>query len=217
VTGGLPGRPKLADGTPAWLVALGRVLPLTLLAAVAGPRLARRPALLAAGAALGGLAFFRDPERATPPVHDAPADALLAAADGVVTAIDQLADGRVRVCTYMRLRDVHVNRSPADGVVRSVVHRPGGHLPALSKSSNRNERMEWVIDTADGPLELVQIAGALARRIVAYRAPGDQVARGERIGLIRFGSRVDVVLPPGTEPAVVKGQRLRAGRSRLSS
>jgi phosphatidylserine decarboxylase len=163
---------------------------------------------LAAAIVLTG-AFFRDPER-----HRG-ADGPLAAADGRVVAVDRLADGRWRIATYMGLRDVHVNRSPADATVRSVAHRPGRHLPAFDKDSERNERMHWQLETPHGELEVVQIAGALARRIVPYRARGDRVWRGERIGLIRFGSRVDVILPLGLEPAVAPGDRLRAGESGL--
>ena len=115
----------------------------------------------------------------------------------------------------MAVWDVHVNRAPLDGVVRSLEHRPGGRRPAFHKDSDRNERMEWVVDTAVGELGLVQIAGAFARRIVPYVEPPEAIRRGDRIGLIRFGSRVDVVLPAGVEPAVRVGQRMRAGRTRI--
>jgi phosphatidylserine decarboxylase len=208
------GRPQLAEGAPRAVRGLAPVVPLLLLAAaLLRARRVRGVALLGAGAGLGALAFFRDPER-TP---TAPAEGgFIAAADGIVTRVEQLADGRMRVSTYMRLRDVHVNRAPVAGVVRSMTHRPGGHWPARSKDSDRNERLEWVLDTAAGPLELVQIAGALARRIVPYRTPGDPVERGARLGLIRFGSRVDVVLPAGTRVAVREGERVRAGVSRLA-
>lgn len=166
---------------------------------------------MAAGATALTAGFFRDPER-RPGAAD-----LLAAADGRVTAIDRRADGRWRIATYMSLRDVHVNRAPADGVVRTLQHRPGGHLPAFDKDSERNEQLRWIVDTVQGELEIVQIAGVLARRIVPYRAPGEALRRGQRIGLIRFGSRVDVVLPPGLTPAVAVGDRLRAGESRLAA
>lgn len=171
----------------------------------------RAACLTAAGATALSAAFFRDPERRAG-VGD-----VLAPADGRVTAVDPRDDGRWRIATYMSLRDVHVNRAPADGVVRSLEHRPGGHLPAFDKDSDRNERLRWAVDTDHGELEIVQIAGALARRIVPYRVPGDRLRRGERIGLIRFGSRVDVVLPSGVTPAVAIGDRLRAGESRLAA
>lgn len=201
----------IARGVPAWLWAswFGA---LGLAAVVALPNGRGRAAgLTAAGATALSAAFFRDPER------DPGAIDVLAAADGRVTAIDRLSDGRWRVATYMSLRDVHVNRAPTDGVVRSVEHRRGSHLPAFDKDSERNERLRWSLDTVHGELEIVQIAGALARRIVAYRTPGDRVRRGERIGLIRFGSRVDVILPPGVTPAVALRDRLRAGESRLAA
>lgn len=201
--------PGIASGVPPWLWAswCGG-----LVAAAALPSRRRHGVrLMAAGATALTAGFFRDPER-RPGAAD-----LLAAADGRVTAIDRRADGRWRIATYMSLRDVHVNRAPADGVVRTLQHRPGGHLPAFDKDSERNEQLRWIVDTVQGELEIVQIAGVLARRIVPYRAPGEALRRGQRIGLIRFGSRVDVVLPPGLTPAVAVGDRLRAGESRLAA
>jgi phosphatidylserine decarboxylase len=173
------------------------------------PRVRRRVGIASAVAL--SAAFFRDPERSCPE------GGLLAPADGRVVAVDRLEDGRWRIATYMGLRNVHVNRSPADATIRSVKRWPGGHLPAFDKDSERNERVHWQLETANGQVELVQIAGALARRIVPYHAPGDRLQRGERIGLIRFGSRVDVTLPPGLMPGVAVGDRLRAGESRLVS
>ena len=203
--------PGIARGVPRWLWAgwCGGLL-LAPAAALSNGR-GRTVCLTAAGAVVLTAAFFRDPERSR-----AGRD-LLAPADGRVTAVDCRADGRWRIATYMSLRDVHVNRAPVSGVVRSIEHHPGGHLPAFDKDSERNERMRWTLDTPLGELEIVQIAGALARRIVPYRSPGDRLDRGERIGLIRFGSRVDVILPPGVTPAVARGERLRAGESRLAS
>ncbi len=205
----LSGRHRIARGVPKWLWACWWGLGLTAVATCRSRE--ARPAGLAA-AVVGALtaAFFRDPER-TPR-----SPGLLAAADGRVIAVDRRKDGRWRIATYLSLRDVHVNRAPADGVVRSVEYRPGGHIPAFDKDSERNERLRWTVDTAQGELEIVQIAGALARRIVPYRTVDERIRRGERIGLIRFGSRVDVVLPPGSAPAVAVGDRLRAGESRLA-
>jgi phosphatidylserine decarboxylase len=204
------GWPRLARGTPGWVASLWVIAPAAAcLGLVAtGPR--RRAGLAAAAAGAGVLAFFRDPERRPGP------GAMLAPADGVVTAVDRLADGRCRVSTYMRIRDVHVNRAPTDGVVQELTHQPGSHRPAFRKDSERNERMRWRIETARGEIEVVQIAGTVARRIVAYHERGRRLARGERIGLIRFGSRVDVTLPAGLEPSVRRGQRLRAGISPLT-
>jgi phosphatidylserine decarboxylase len=153
--------------------------------------------------------FFRDPER------QSTGEGLLASADGVVQSIDAWPDGRTRVATFMNPLNVHVNRAPADGTVISVTHLPGGFLPAFNKDSDRNERMVWLFDTEFGELEVVQIAGAMVRRIVPYIAAGDKTERGRRIGLIRFGSRVDVYLPPGVEPAVSVGDKTVAGVTRL--
>jgi len=115
----------------------------------------------------------------------------------------------------MRVTDVHVNRVPMDGRVRERRHREGTHHPAFRSDAARNERMEWTIDTRLGELQVVQIAGAVARRIVPYRSPGEDVLRGERLGLVRFGSRVDVILPQGVRTPVRVGQRMRAGLTRL--
>ena len=163
-------------------------------------------ALAGMGAAV--CAFFRDPDREL-------GDGIVAAADGVISAIEREEDGRIRIATFMGLQDVHVNRAPLSGVVRDLGHRPGGFRPAYRKDSDSNERMEWTIDTDLGELRLVQIAGLVARRIVPYSGPGDRLERGQRIGMIRFGSRVDVTLPPGVACAVHIGERVRAGCTRL--
>ncbi|GIH77144.1 phosphatidylserine decarboxylase proenzyme [Planobispora longispora] len=149
--------------------------------------------------------FFRDPERT-------PGDArILSPADGVVQSIDPWPDGRTRVAIFMSPLNVHVNRAPLAGTVTSVEHVPGGFVPAFNKDSDLNERVVWHLDTALGDIELVQIAGAVARRIVPYLRAGAKVTRAERIGLIRFGSRVDVYLPEGIAPAVSVGQKTVAG------
>ncbi len=153
----------------------------------------------------GMLWFFRDPERTPGPGR------ILSPADGVVQSIDPWPDGRTRVAIFMSPLNVHVNRAPLAGTVTSVEHVSGGFLPAFDKDSDKNERVVWHLDTALGDLELVQIAGAVARRIVPYLAAGAKVTRAERIGLIRFGSRVDVYLPEGIAPAVSVGQKTVAG------
>ncbi|MEV4807740.1 phosphatidylserine decarboxylase [Nonomuraea sp. NPDC049421] len=202
-------RVRLARGTSPWLA------PVIALTAVAVTR-SRRSRLWAVAAPplaiLTGLMlwFFRDPDRQ-------PAEGrVLSPADGVVQSIDFWPDGRTRVSIFMSPLDVHVNRAPCDGTVTSVEHRPGGYLPAFDKDSDRNERVVWRLKTDLGDLEVVQIAGAVARRIIPYVTEGAAVLRGERIGLIRFGSRVDVYLPAGLTPAVTVRQRTRAGRTPLA-
>lgn len=199
-----PGPLGLARGVSPWL------LP-TVAAAAATSLLShrdRRWALAAVPltALTGGMLwFFRDPDR-TPGTGR-----ILSPADGVVQSIDPWPDGRTRVAIFMSPLDVHVNRAPIAGTVTSMEHVSGGYLPAFNKDSDTNERVVWHLDTALGDIELVQIAGAVARRIVPYVAEGAKVARAERIGLIRLGSRVDVYLPEGIAPAVSVGQKTVAG------
>ena len=160
--------------------------------------------------ALVMLNFFRDPER------PGTAPGILAPADGVVQSIDEWEDGRTRVATFMNPFNVHVNRAPLAGRVVSVEHVAGGFVPAFNKESERNERVVWQFETEVGEIELHQIAGTVARRIVPYLTAGAKVAKGERIGIIRLGSRVDVYLPPGIEPAVKVGDRMVAGETVLA-
>lgn len=198
----------MARGSAPWLVpacvAAG--------AAVLTSRGSRRRRLLALP--LVGLAalmvwFFRDPERGPSRGR------VISAADGTVQSIDRRPDGTTRIAVFMNPLNVHVNRAPVAGTVTAVEHRPGGFRPAFDKDSERNERLVWTFDTELGPLTVVQIAGAMVRRIVPYVDPGHRVAQGQRIGLIRFGSRVDVYLPAGIAPAVEIGQQVRAGETRL--
>ncbi|GII79303.1 phosphatidylserine decarboxylase proenzyme [Sphaerisporangium rufum] len=201
-------RVRLARGVSPWLAP-------TVAAAAVSAVLARRSRAWAALAApltvLTGLMlwFFRDPDRRPG------SGRVLSPADGVVQSIDPQDDGRTRVAIFMSPLNVHVNRAPLDGTVRSVRHVRGGFRPAFDKDSDQNERVVWHFDTALGVVEMVQIAGAVARRIVPYLGAGAKVARGERIGLIRFGSRVDVYLPEGMSPAVSVGQRTKAGVTRI--
>lgn len=199
----------LATATPPWVLACAAGSPLAAIVATRARRPVRDAALLAGLAGGVTVAFFRDPERR-------PGDALvLAPADGVIASVDRVANGRWAIATFMRPHDVHVNRAPCDGVVRALTHHAGGYRPAFSKASESNERMSWSIQTPHGELELSQIAGLAARRIVAYRRVGDRVAKGERIGMIRFGSRVSVVMPAGIDPSVTVGDRVRAGVTAL--
>ena len=149
--------------------------------------------------------FFRDPER-TPPEAG-----ILAPADGKVSVVRE-EDGRIRVGVFMNVWNVHVNRAPLGGTVRSVEHTPGAHRPAFSKDSDRNERVRFGFDDHD----VVLIAGAFARRIHPYLEAGDDIDRGERLGHIAFGSRADVVLPEGVgmdDLAVGPGDRVVAGET----
>jgi len=132
--------------------------------------------------------FFRDPER-TPSGDE---DDIVSPADGKVISISQRT-----ACIFMNIHNVHVNRAPLSGMVTHIDYRPGGYIPAFNKDSEVNERNHVVFNTAYGTLELTQIAGVLTRRIVSYISEGVHVKRGERIGMIRFGSRVDVTIPQG--------------------
>lgn len=186
-----------ARGTP-WWIALFWVP-----AALARPRLVRLAALVGAGAVTS---FFRDPDR-TPR-----GEGLLAAADGLVREVEQRADGRWFISTYLALYNVHVGRMPCDATIVSQEHFEGEHRMAFDSSAHVNERLEWRLDTAYGELEMVQFSGAAARRIVPYVGVGARIRRGERIGLIRFGSRVDLLLPPGLRPIVSVGERPRGAQ-----
>jgi phosphatidylserine decarboxylase len=171
-------------------------------------------------------AFFRDPVRTTPR-----GDKLIVApADGLITMIakvppppelrgtDGLADGEyTRVSIFMSVFDVHINRSPIAGRVRRIAYVPGKFVNAdLDKASEDNERQHLLVEGADGlRIGFTQIAGLVARRILAFVREGDVVEAGQRIGMIRFGSRVDVYLPAGTGPQVLLGQRTIAGETIL--
>lgn len=195
---------RLARGAPPWLA-------LVWVAALLPRRAVVRVPVLAL--AVAGTWFFRDPDR-RPDDHRA---AFVCAADGRVTRVERHDDDRWLVSTYLDLLDVHVTRSPCPATVR-VRHRVGGaHVPAFRPDAHANERLHWDLDSPHGPVVLTQLAGVLARRIVPYVGAGADLAAGERIGLIRFGSRVDVLLPPGALPAVVVGDRVRAGRTTLAT
>ncbi|MCA1222848.1 phosphatidylserine decarboxylase [Streptomyces sp. 8L] len=202
------GRVRLARGSSPWL------LP-TVATAALGLARARRSrgaaavAVPATALAAGMLWFFRDPER------DIAQGRLISPADGVVQSIMPWKDGRTRVAIFMSPLNVHVNRAPLAGTVTSVQHIPGGYVPAFNKESENNERVVWHFDTELGDIEMVQIAGAVARRIVPYLPEGTKVEQGERIGLIRFGSRVDLYLPGDMDVAVEVGQKTTAGVTRL--
>jgi phosphatidylserine decarboxylase len=159
--------------------------------------------------ALFCLWFFRDPERAIPagPVAVSPAD-------GKVVLIRPEADGRTRLAIFLNVFDVHVNRSPIAGKITKVQYRPGKFLVAShDKASLENEQNTLVVEGGGTSIEFSQIAGLIARRIVCYKKPGDTVAAGERIGLIKFGSRVDLLFGPEWKIETAAGQRVSAGSS----
>ena len=169
-------------------------------------------------------AFFRDPVRTTPR-----ADKLVVSpADGLVTMIarvppppelrgpEGLADSDyTRVSIFMSVFDVHINRSPISGRVKRIAYVPGKFVNAdLDKASEDNERQHFLVEGSDGVrIGFTQIAGLVARRILSFVREGDVVDIGQRVGLIRFGSRVDVYLPAGTSPKVLLGQRAIAGET----
>ncbi|WP_017596083.1 phosphatidylserine decarboxylase [Nocardiopsis potens] len=199
---------RMAKGSAPWLVPACAAAGAALLAARRS-RAGKAIAVPTVGLAAGMAWFFRDPERV-------PADGrVVSSADGVVQSIDTQADGRTRIAVFMNPLNVHVNRAPTAGTVVRREHRSGGFRPAFDKDSERNERVIWTFETEIGEITVVQIAGAMVRRIVPYLAEGQKAEKGQRIGLIRFGSRVDVYLPPGIAPAVEVGQKVRAGETRL--
>lgn len=168
-------------------------------------------------------AFFRDPERITP-VGD---NWIVSPADGVVTAIETVKvpdelemkeKELVRVSVFLSVFDVHINRVPCEGKIEKIWYYPGAFLNAsLDKASELNERQAFKIVTpSNKEVGFVQIAGLIARRIVSFVKEGDTLKAGERFGLIRFGSRMDVYLPKGVAPLVMVGQKMVAGETILA-
>ncbi len=164
--------------------------------------------------------FFRDPMRAVPEN----AGLLVSPADGVVSLIERAVppaelgmgpEALVRVSVFMSVFNCHVNRAPIAGRVSAVAYPPGKFLnPSLDKASEKHLRQPLSTEIADGrKIAVVQIAGLVARRIVCWKRPGDGVRTGERFGLIRFGSRLDVYLPEGVQPQVALGQTMIGGES----
>ena len=163
--------------------------------------------------ALFVLQFFRDPPREVP----GGAGLVLSPADGRIVQVgsardDYLGRDAVKVSVFMNVFNVHSNRSPVDGTVENVWYFPGKFVNAdLDKASTDNERNAVHLRTASGAdVTSVQVAGLIARRILCYVGKGDRLARGDRYGFIRFGSRVDVYLPPGSTPKVAIGDRVSA-------
>lgn len=180
----------------------------------------RRSGWAALGLGAAVVAFFRDPER--PPPRDP--SLVVAASDGFVTGVDfdveepWLPGSRAtRVTVFLSLTDVHVNRSPVAGRVTRQEELGDGFAPALFRGAKDNRRNRIALDGPAGPVVVVQVAGALARTITSWVRIGDRVAAGDRLGIIHFGSRTDVLLPAGSaEVLVSRGARVHAGVTPLA-
>jgi phosphatidylserine decarboxylase len=160
--------------------------------------------------------FFRDPQRPVP----ADAGLVVSPADGKITEVARIqtpAGERIRLSIFLSVFDVHVNRSPITGTIREIRYQKGMHLNALhSKCAERNEQNIVTVQGEDFDVTFSQIAGILARRIVFNHKVGDFVERGQRVGLIKFGSRVDVLLPGHAHVRVALGHRVKGGASVLA-
>ncbi len=166
--------------------------------------------------ALFVFSFFRDPERVIP----SDPGAIVSPGDGrVVVITDEEDAGRPgkRISIFLAVWNVHVNRAPAAGVITSMEYRPGKFLAAMrERASMENEQNVFTLSTDAGEMVFKQIAGLIARRVVSWKQPGERVARGERIGLVRFGSRVDVWVPQDAEILVKLGDNVKGGASVLA-
>ncbi|RLB41441.1 MAG: phosphatidylserine decarboxylase family protein [Deltaproteobacteria bacterium] len=203
--------PVAKEGLPFIAIGLG----LTVLAALIGSEV---------GVVLLGLItlfvvyFFRDPDR---PLSQEP-NAIVAPADGKLLKVQALSPSEsplgmetFKISIFMSLFNVHVNRSPAEGIVENIVYEPGKFFSAnLDKASDQNEKNRIFIETSQlGKIMLVQIAGLIARRIVCWVQPGERLHRGQRLGLIRFGSRVEIYVPATCRIVAKQGQRVKAGQT----
>lgn len=168
--------------------------------------------------------FFRDPDRTTPNIKNK----IISPADGKICLIDKakppkellMDSGEMfRICVFMNVFNVHINRSPVKGTIKKIVYKEGQFLNAsLDKASEKNERNSLVIETEDNKEIIVtQIAGLIARRILSFVHDKDKIDIGERFGLIRFGSRVDIYLPEGSKAAVKIGDTVKAGETIIGS
>lgn len=158
------------------------------------------------------LYFFRDPERATPEEN-----VLVAPADGKLVSIRKIDPERTRVSIFLNIFNVHVNRAPASGLITGIEYRRGRfHVASVEKASAQNEQNVFTLDCGGATVVFSQIAGLLARRIVCYKRAGDKVIAGERIGMIKFGSRMDVFFGPEWELSAHAGEQVKAGVSVLA-
>ena len=222
-----PGRPAETEYPPiareGWIIIacffVGSFLVATILAAVFGPLVGGLASMITLPLALWSIWFFRDPARSVPQEPDA----IICPADGVCCFVGAtpppaelgLDPASTRVSVFMNVFNVHVNRTPVAGAIERIEYRPGKFFNAsLDKASEHNERCGLTIRRDDGlVIGFVQIAGLIARRIVCRAKTGERYRAGERFGLIRFGSRVDVYLPPGVESRVKVGDRMVAGET----
>ena len=180
----------------------------------------RRSGLAGLGAAGASLLFFRDPERSLEPDPDV----VYAPADGFITDVEETHEAWIpggdalRISTFLSIHNVHVNRSPVEGSIAKMEEVAGRFVPAfLGGANEKNHQNRIAIDGPRGRTVVVQIAGMVARRISRWVETGDNVTAGQRIGLIHFGSRTDVLLPAGSaDPLVSTGDRVRAGETPLA-
>jgi phosphatidylserine decarboxylase len=189
-------------------------LAVTGIAAAAGSPIV---AAVLAAAAVFLIQFFRDPER----IPEGGEETLVSPADGTVLGITEAPEAppgaRRRLSIFMSVFNCHVNRSPATGRLQDYAYVEGRKDAAFApKASTGNEQNRITLATGSGAVTFKQIAGALARRIIFYPRIGDELARGQRIGLIRFGSRVDLFIPDGAEPLVKDGDKVKAGRTPIA-
>lgn len=169
------------------------------------------------------LCFFRNPKRTNPKIPNS----IISSADGKVCLIDTacppeetgIDSEMLRICVFMNVFNVHINRSPISGAIKKIVYKEGSFFNAsLDKASEKNERNSLVIETEDNKEIIVtQIAGLIARRILSFVHDKDKIDIGERFGLIRFGSRVDIYLPEGSKAAVKIGDTVKAGETIIGS
>lgn len=166
--------------------------------------------------ALFVFSFFRDPDRIIPNQLGA----IVSPADGrIVVVADEAFEGRPgkRISIFLAVWNVHVNRSPATGIITKLEYKPGKFLAAMrEQASAQNEQNVFTLSTDTGEIIFKQIAGLIARRVVSWKQTGDRVTRGERIGLVRFGSRADVWVPQGSEISVKMGDNVKGGSSILA-
>jgi phosphatidylserine decarboxylase len=165
------------------------------------------------------LFFFRDPNRTVP---SDPA-IVVAPADGLVVSVEEMDEPdfalgrRQRIAIFLSVFDVHVNRSPVAGRVARTIHRPGSFLDVRhANASTHNEALAWLLETQHGPVAVRQIAGLVARRIVAWSREGSMLERGQRFGMIRFGSRTEIFLPSSCQVLVKPGDRVQGAATPIA-